>query len=96
MSDDEYIDAGMRRPPSTAPRNGRTPEEVRLRAELQRANERNAALDQRCSELQAANERMYASDYQASGGPRFDPLRPFGAKPGFTTGFIARMTGGAQ
>ncbi|MDQ0809911.1 hypothetical protein QFZ63_001625 [Streptomyces sp. B3I7] len=39
--------------------------------------DRFAAEDARLAE-QRANEAAYRADYDASGGPRFDPAQPFG------------------
>lgn len=39
--------------------------------------DRYAAEDTRLAE-QRANEDAYRADYDASGGPRFDPAQPFG------------------
>ncbi|MGW6911486.1 hypothetical protein [Streptomyces sp. NPDC054940] len=38
-------------------------------------------LDQRLTEAQVANEGHYRAQYDAAGGPRFDPAQPFGAVP---------------
>lgn len=55
--------------------------ERRLEAENRDLRGQLAALTERLSTLQTANERMYAADYDATGGPRFDPEQPFGAEP---------------
>lgn len=55
-----------------------TPLEVRLRAELRASREQAAALEERRLALQADNEAAYKAAYDATGGPRFDKLRPFG------------------
>lgn len=55
-----------------------TPTEIRLRTELRQAREQAAALEERRLALQEANEGAYRAAYDASGGARFDKLRPFG------------------
>lgn len=55
-----------------------TPTELRLRVELRAARAQAAALDERRLALQEENEAAYRAAYDASGGPRFDKLRPFG------------------
>ncbi|MEU9495472.1 hypothetical protein AB0D73_27340 [Streptomyces sp. NPDC048215] len=55
-----------------------TPTELRLRPELRQARELTAALEERRLALQEANEGAYRAAYDASGGARFDKLRPFG------------------
>ncbi|MEU0160142.1 hypothetical protein ABZ154_15210 [Streptomyces sp. NPDC006261] len=55
-----------------------TPTEIRLRAELRSARQQVAALEDRRLALQEANEGAYRAAYDATGGPRFDKLRPFG------------------
>ncbi|MFD3741105.1 hypothetical protein [Streptomyces sp. NPDC058629] len=55
-----------------------TPLEIRLRAELRSAREQVAALEDRRLALQEANEGAYRAAYDATGGARFDKLRPFG------------------
>ncbi|MFD7705589.1 hypothetical protein [Streptomyces sp. NPDC059786] len=42
--------------------------------------DRFAAEDARLAE-QRANEDAYRADYDATGGPRFDPTQPFGTTP---------------
>lgn len=42
--------------------------------------DRFTAEDARLAE-QAANEAAYRNDYDATGGPRFDPAQPFGSLP---------------
>jgi hypothetical protein len=55
-----------------------TPTELRLRVELRTARAQAAALEERRLALQEANEGAYRAAYDASGGARFDKLRPFG------------------
>ncbi|KWT61865.1 hypothetical protein ADL21_11325 [Streptomyces albus subsp. albus] len=52
-----------------------------LRRELANALQRASALTARLEALQEANEGAYAAAYEATGGPRFDPGRPFGHAP---------------
>ncbi|MFJ2477068.1 hypothetical protein ACIOWI_29535 [Streptomyces sp. NPDC087659] len=58
-----------------------TPELTRLQAENRQLRETVAALDTQLVQLQTANERMYADDYDATGGPCFDPKQPFPTPP---------------
>jgi len=55
--------------------------ERRLESENRGLRDQLAALTDRLSELQTANERLYASDYDTTGGPRFDMSQPFGSEP---------------
>ncbi|MFD4830194.1 hypothetical protein ACFWPV_10115 [Streptomyces uncialis] len=63
-----------------------TARENALAAENRRLLDRIAALDRRLDELESANQAQYRADYDATGGPRFDPGQPFGtpttARPG--------------
>lgn len=52
--------------------------------------DRLRALQDRLTDMQAANEGAYRQQYDATGGPRFDPLQPFGQHAAWQ--FIHRTT----
>ncbi|MFI1767472.1 hypothetical protein ACH41H_36235 [Streptomyces sp. NPDC020800] len=53
----------------------------RLRAQLAAANDRIRQLEQRLAGLQTANEGHYRAQYDATGGPGFDPRQTFPSQP---------------
>ncbi|WP_432169116.1 hypothetical protein [Streptomyces sp. 1222.5] len=54
---------------------------LKLRAQLAAANDRIKLLEQRVADLQDANEGHYRAQYDATGGPRFDPAQTFPSHP---------------
>lgn len=76
-------------------KSGPTRRERRLETEIRRLRDQVAVLTEKLADLQRANERMYAADYDATGGPRFDPKQPFGSEPYRKLGTLP-MKGGAS
>lgn len=70
---------------------GPTAREQRLEAENRTLRSQLSALTDRLADLQTANEGAYRELSCATGGPRFDPSRPFGAEAPRPLGQLPRL-----